>query len=167
MKKNFLAVMCVAYFFILTWIIVFKMSFSLEELGHVRSLNLIPLKGSMIVNGKLNFEEIVQNAIAFLPLGVFIRALAEKKHLLQEIAAVALISIAYETIQYILAIGRTDITDVLSNTIGGIAGIVICALIEKICGSEDRFVLVISICTGIGIFTVAGLIVLLFAVNYS
>lgn len=167
MKKNFLAVMFAVYFCILTWIIVFKMSFSLEELGHVRSLNLIPLKGSMIVNGKLDVEEIVQNAIAFLPLGVFIRALAEKKKLLQEIAAVVLVSIAYETIQYILAIGRTDITDVLANTIGGIVGIAICALIEKICGREDRFVLVISICTGIGIFAVAGLIVLLFAVNYS
>ena len=43
MKKNFLAVMFVVYFLILTWIIVFKMSFSLEELGHIRSLNLIPL----------------------------------------------------------------------------------------------------------------------------
>lgn len=165
MKKNFLAVMFVVYFLILTWIIVFKMSFSLEELGHIRSLNLIPLKGSVIVNGKLDAGEILQNVIAFIPLGVFIRALAGKRNLSREIAAAALISIAYETLQFILEIGRTDITDVLANTIGGIIGIMVCAAIEKICGREDRFILVISICTGIGTFAVAGLVALLLLAN--
>ena len=57
----------------------FQDEFFAEELGHIRSLNLIPLKGSVIVNGKLDAGEILQNVIAFIPLGVFIRALAGKE----------------------------------------------------------------------------------------
>ena len=93
MKKNFVTVMLFVYFLMLTWIIVFKMSFSLEDLGHIRSLNLIPLKESVIVNGRLHFDEIIQNAVVFIPLGVFIRALSEKKQVLREIGAAALATI--------------------------------------------------------------------------
>ena len=167
MKKNFVTVMLFVYFLMLTWIIVFKMSFSLEDLGHIRSLNLIPLKESVIVNGRLHFDEIIQNAVVFIPLGVFIRALSEKKQVLREIGAAALVSVVFETIQFILAVGRTDITDVLANTLGGLAGILICMVIEKICREEDRFMTVISICTGIGTFVMAGLVGILILANYS
>ena len=83
MKKNFLAVMFFVYFLVLTWIIVFKMCTSWDAaagLGNVRSINLIPLKGSMIVNGKLSISEIMQNVIAFLPFGVYLRALSEDRN---------------------------------------------------------------------------------------
>ncbi len=168
MKKNFLAVMFFIYFLVLTWIIVFKMCTSWDAaagLGNVRSINLIPLKGSMIVNGKLSISEIMQNVIAFLPFGVYLRALSEDRNIMKEVGAIALTSVIYETLQYILAIGRTDITDVIANTIGGAAGILVCFLIEKLCRKEERSLLVISVCAGIGTIGILGLIVMLLMAN--
>ncbi len=168
MKKNFLAVMFFIYFLVLTWIIVFKMCTNWDAiagLGNVRSINLIPLKGSMIVNGRLSLSEIIQNVIAFLPFGVYLRALSEDKMIIKEVGAIALISVIYETLQYVLAIGRTDITDVIANTIGGAAGILVCILIEKLCRKEERSLLVISVCAGIGTIGILGLIVMLLLAN--
>lgn len=60
------------YLILLTWIILFKTQFSISQIGHIRSLNLIPFGASVIVNGKLDFDEIVNNAIVFIPVGVYI-----------------------------------------------------------------------------------------------
>ncbi|MBZ9693421.1 VanZ family protein, partial [Clostridium sp. M14] len=43
----------VAYLLILTWIIIFKMQFSIQELDHWRSINLIPFQESVIVNNRI------------------------------------------------------------------------------------------------------------------
>lgn len=48
------------YCVILTWIIIFKLQFSFEDLPHFRSLNLIPFSESAIVNDKMNFDEIIR-----------------------------------------------------------------------------------------------------------
>ena len=44
------------YFFALTWIILFKFSFSPRELPHLRNINLIPFAESVIVNGTIDFR---------------------------------------------------------------------------------------------------------------
>jgi glycopeptide antibiotics resistance protein len=35
------------------------------------------------------------------------------------------VSVAFETVQYVLSIGFTDITDVMTNTLGGVLGLVL------------------------------------------
>ncbi|MGR5961227.1 VanZ family protein [Bacillus cereus] len=50
---------------------------------------------------------------------------------------------AFEAIQFIFAIGRSDITDVLDNTLGGVIGIGIYALLFKI--FKNRTVKVVNI----------------------
>lgn len=48
-----------------------------------------------------------------------------------KVFAIAALSLIFEITQFIFAIGRADITDVLSNTLGGIIGIGIYALLSK------------------------------------
>lgn len=68
---------CIFYIAMLTWIIVFKMQFSFATLPDIRNINLIPFGASLIVNGKLQYSEIFQNAAAFVPFGIFMHVLMQ------------------------------------------------------------------------------------------
>lgn len=113
----------VVYLAALVWIVLFKMAFSVEELPHLRSVNFVPFMGSAIVNGRVELSEIIQNVIAFIPFGVLIGMLWEEKTFVKKVLPVFLTSLSVEVLQYILAIGATDITDLITNTTGGIVGI--------------------------------------------
>lgn len=120
------------YLAVLTWIIVFKMRVSFEEFGGIRSMNLIPFGASVIVNGKIDYTEIIQNVLAFIPFGVLIYTLWEEKRLVWKILPMVLTSLAFEIVQYMLAIGVADITDVITNSSGGMLGLGIAFGISKI-----------------------------------
>lgn len=122
----------VFYLAALAWIILFKLQFSFKELSHIRNINLIPFKESVIVNGKLDFDEIIQNVLAFIPLGVFIHVIWEEKPVIFRIIPIILTSLILEIIQFIFAIGATDITDIITNSSGGIIGIAIAFAMSKI-----------------------------------
>lgn len=62
----------VFYMIALIWIILLKMQFSFKDLDHVRRVNLIPFAGSVVINGKLDFGEIIANIIIFIPFGIYV-----------------------------------------------------------------------------------------------
>ncbi|MCI8992809.1 MAG: VanZ family protein [Eubacterium sp.] len=120
------------YLAALTWIIIFKMQFSYETLPHIKNINLIPFGASMITNGQIDYHEIIQNVLAFIPYGLFIHILLEKKNFLCQIIPVILTSVIFEAVQYFLGIGATDITDVITNSSGGVIGIFIAFILSLI-----------------------------------
>ena len=111
------------YILALVWIILFKFQFSFEQLDHLRSINLIPFAGSVIVNGKVDFGEIIQNGLAFVPFGILIGSLWKEKTVIMRIAPIFGVSLIFEVLQFIFAIGASDVTDLIMNTSGGILGI--------------------------------------------
>lgn len=120
------------YLAALTWIIVFKFSFSLEHLPHIRTINIIPFGGPVIVNGKIDTSEIIQNFLAFVPYGLLISVLLEEKMLLKKWFPIVLTSFLFEAAQFIFAIGFSDITDLITNSTGGFVGILIGVALSKI-----------------------------------
>lgn len=68
----------------------------------------------------------------FVPLGVLLYILLESRAraVLVVVVAGATISAAVEILQYVLALGHSDVTDLLFNTVGAMAG----ALIARGCG---------------------------------
>ena len=56
-------------------------------------------------------------------------------------------SVAVEALQFILAIGTTDVTDVVTNTFGGLVGIVLYRLANKIVKTEtlDRIIIAVGV----------------------
>lgn len=44
------------YLTALSWIIIFKLQFSIADLPHLRNINLIPFAESVIVNGTVHFD---------------------------------------------------------------------------------------------------------------
>ena len=151
------------YLLMLTWIIVFKMAFSPGMLARILTVNLIPFGASVIVNGHISFSEIIQNALAFIPLGIFIHALWEEKPLINRILPIIFTSLLFEMAQFIFAIGASDITDLISNSLGGIAGIGIATALSKFLPKHWRK-LVNAGCL-IGALVLSALVILLLVVN--
>ena len=130
-KKITLALM-IFYLLALIWVIVFKSEFSIKDLPQIRNINLIPFSQPAIVNGKADVREIILNVVAFIPYGLFIHALMDEMSILKKILIIFATSFVFELIQYIFAIGASDITDIISNTSGGIIGVVVSMFMEKL-----------------------------------
>lgn len=111
-KRTFLLhLLFVFYLAALTWIILFKMAVSFDTIDHgIRSLNLIPFKGAMITNGRINFSEMIDNILVFCPFGIYIGVLYRRWNLSEKVLSFFSVSLIYEVLQYVLAIGRSDIT---------------------------------------------------------
>lgn len=151
------------YLIALVWIILFKLQFSITELPHLRNINLIPFGDSVITNGTIDTTEIIQNLLAFIPYGLFVHILWEKKSLIKQFLPFFCTSLIFEVIQFIFAIGASDITDIITNTLGGILGIFIAIGISKI--SNKHWIRFINIISLIGAVFLTSVIILLLLVN--
>ena len=122
----------IIYMVVLSWAILFKFQFSIDVLGHMRRVNLIPFAESAIVNGKIDFDEIINNVIAFIPVGIYLGMMKTDWSFLKKLSTIAGISLLYEITQFVFAIGATDITDLIDNTLGGIIGILVFMFLYKV-----------------------------------
>ena len=149
------------YLAALTWIIVFKMQFSFGDVGHMRNLNLIPFGESVIVNGEIDFNEMIGNVLAFIPFGVLAHVLWEGRPLVRQAAPIIFTSLLFETAQYILAVGMSDITDIITNSLGGTIGIGIAFGISRVFRKNWKKIINITslVCAGLMTLLVGALIV--------
>ena len=129
-------ILFIIYMIALFWIIIFKFGVPFFGLGYMRKINLVLFKESLMVNGRLDFSEIIMNAVIFTPLGVYSGILLKKWSTGKKILLYFLISLICEVSQFILGVGTSDITDIITNTLGGIIGSVIYKGIEKV--SKDK-----------------------------
>jgi glycopeptide antibiotics resistance protein len=119
--KSLTRILLAIYSIILIWLILFKFSVHIAAVLHYdkRSLNLVPFS-----NSSGSASEIVDNVLVFIPFGVMLGINFKRFNLWSKLLVVLLASIGAETIQYIFAIGATDITDVITNTLGGLLGLI-------------------------------------------
>lgn len=162
-SKKVTTLLLIFYLAALTWIIVFKMAFSAEQLPRLRSVNLIPFGESVIVNGKPAFGEIIQNMLAFVPYGVLLHVLCNKKPLLQQFLPIFCTSLLFEVIQYLFSVGASDITDIIMNSAGGLLGLGIATGLERL--SEKHWVQIVNVLSLIGAVVLGTLVVILIVVN--
>lgn len=158
------AVLFFIYLAVLTWIILFKMAFSPEQLPRLRSLNLIPYGQSVIVNGQLDPSELFQNIAAFLPFGVYLGILKPRWPVWKCLLAGTLLSLLYESLQYLLAVGASDITDLINNSLGALAGILIYRLAARFFPAA-RVSRVLTILAAAGTALVLALLTILLLAN--
>lgn len=162
-QKIFTQVLFLIYLLLLSWVILCKLAFSVSSLPHLRSINLIPFSQSVIVNGTLDFSEILQNCLAFIPVGIYISMLFPGWNFLQKILPSAGISLFFEAAQYLFAIGASDITDLISNTLGGVLGILCFLGLTKIWKEKtSQIINILALICTIGLL---GLFALIFLAN--
>ncbi len=99
-----------------------------------------------------------------MPLGIYVSALKENWNFIQKAAPAFFVSLAFETAQYILAVGVTDITDLLGNTLGGVIGVAFYWLLSKIL--KDHTIKVINILAAAGTVCILALAGILLVFNW-
>jgi glycopeptide antibiotics resistance protein len=133
----------VTYLLFLLWLVLFKFSFDLSSvlLGHqARSLNLVPFAGF----SQGNLREMIENLIVFIPLGLLLGINLKQVTIWRKLALIFALSLAVETLQFVLGIGVTDITDVIMNTAGGLFGLAVYDVAKKHIDTKktDRFIII-------------------------
>lgn len=126
------------YLFLLLWLVLFKFSSdipSVLEEHQMRSLSLIPFADSLR-------SEVISNLVVFIPFGLLLSVNFKRVSLWLKLTYVFIFSLAVEIFQFALAIGITDITDVITNTLGGFIGLLLYALGIRYIAMEklDRFI---------------------------
>lgn len=162
-SKKITLILMIFYLIALIWVIIFKLEFSIKELPQIRNINLIPFNQPSIVNGKADISEIILNVLAFIPYGLFIHILMDEKSILKKLLIIFATSFIFELIQYIFAIGASDITDIISNTSGGIIGIVFSMFMEKLL--RENWIKFINIVSTICAIILTAIIVILLLAN--
>jgi glycopeptide antibiotics resistance protein len=105
----------------LVWMVVFRL-----ELPHVgpesaRAIKLVPFAATSGAGASATWE-VVANAVVFVPFGVYLALLAPRWPWWKAASAAAGFSVALELAQFVLATGKTDVTDILMNAVGGLIG---------------------------------------------
>jgi glycopeptide antibiotics resistance protein len=166
-SRKLTMVLFIFYLLVLSWIVLFKtrfafafldLRFSFVSLDVGRSINLIPFGGMLFLNGAPSYNEVIYNALAFLPFGIFICMLRKKRSFASLILPIFLTSLLFEVLQYVFAIGASDITDLIANSAGGIIGAGIFYVMSQIFNENvNRIINTIAmvIVIGFGLFICA------------
>lgn len=125
-QSKVIVFLLVVYTCILVWTILFKLGFSLSYLHTRRMINLIPLRG-MSIKQAFHESEILLNVVIFIPFAFYLRML--KVNWIVTIVCCFVFSLFMEVTQYVLAIGVTDVTDLITNTTGGVIGVILYGII--------------------------------------
>lgn len=155
-QKNIAIALFGCYLTILTLGILFKFG----NVSHMRKINVIPYWIDCIKWGIFEgwqAREIGYNILAFVPLGIYAAIFRFRFFYFIPFG----VSLFYETVQYIFAIGVTDTTDLIGNTFGGFIGIGIWYVLHKRFSKNA-----IRIVNGIGIGCVVLECVLLFLIKH-
>ncbi len=128
-------VLFIIYVLVLIWIILFKLHFTFAEMDRFRIINLVPFHSSGIGANE------IYNVLFFIPLGTYLCILTNKWSFIKKVIIILCVSMIFEILQFVFAIGRTDITDLLCNALGGLAGIGIYELLFKLLKNRTNKVL--------------------------
>lgn len=114
--------MLASYIVALLWLILFKFSLDLSLATHYQTgLNLVPFADA----SRGNPSEMIANFAVFIPLGLLLGVNLKHASLGRKFALTAALSLIAEITQYTLSIGAADITDVITNSLGGLLGLLL------------------------------------------
>jgi len=150
----------IIYLIALFWILLFKLGVRFSYMEN-RSVTLIPFNEPLISKGNIDGSEIILNVVIFIPLGVYAGVLYKRWSFGNKLLFFCLTSLSLEAIQYILRIGAFDITDIITNMLGGMIGLVIFQAIEKIFNNSEKSKTFVNIIATIGTVLMISLLLLL------
>jgi glycopeptide antibiotics resistance protein len=131
------------YLLVLAWVVLLKLhTGDFGDLSGRRSVNLVPFARTGELGG-LGSTELAVNVLAFVPLGVLLHLAARRRGLGRLLVPVVCVSLVVEVVQLVFGIGATDITDLITNTAGGLVGLGLARLGFRLLGARaQRWLLV-------------------------
>lgn len=161
-QKRMSYIVFAVYLILLAWLILFKYATNFSAIPSMRSINLIPFH--YMQETSMHLKEVLYNIIVFVPLGVYVQIFKDNWKLTAKCFVILGTSLFFEIIQFIFAIGASDVTDLIGNTFGGIIGILFCSVMRKI--TPKKFISTMNVC-GLMIEIVAIALLLLLLVANS
>lgn len=155
-------VLFLIYLALLVWIILFKLQFSIHDLDTVRSINLIPFYYDKDVD---SISLMLENLLLFVPMGIYLQMLLSKWRFHGKLIIIAGTSLLLEMVQYVLAIGRSDITDLLTNTAGGFLGLALYCIVAWLLRKRERADKLFFVLAVIASVVVIGLLAFILLMN--
>lgn len=131
-QKLFSVIVFALYFALLVWLVLFKLHINIWEVHHARTVNLLPFRLDPSASLSLQLQEMLYNVLAFVPLGVYVNLYKPDWTFWKRVLPCFAVSFLFETIQFVFALGVSDITDLITNTLGGIIGILLFLLAQKL-----------------------------------
>lgn len=127
-----LRVLFVVYLALLAWIVLWKLA--VPSIGAAAFLphpiKLIPFLPSGAADASAPLE-VLANVLLFVPFGVYLGLLAPAWKWWKATAVFVGASLVLEITQHLLSIGTFDITDIIVNTAGGMAGLGLVVLARR------------------------------------
>jgi glycopeptide antibiotics resistance protein len=148
------------YLIALIWILLFKLGVQFSYMES-RSVNLIPFNKPLISNGKADFGEMFLNVVIFVPLGIYAGILFKRWIFGKKLFFFFFITFMLEGLQFLLRVGAFDITDIITNILGGMIGLLIYKAIEKEFKSSVQAQTFINLIAAIGTVLVISFLLLL------
>ncbi|WP_102273890.1 VanZ family protein [Cytobacillus massiliigabonensis] len=122
--------------------------------GSYRSINLTPFETirSYIhvddgIGTKLVDVNVWGNILMFVPAGIYLMIF--KGRAINTFFVICGLSLGAEIIQYLFAIGASDIDDLILNSLGGLIGIVIYLVLEKVLKNGHRVKKLITVASAL------------------
>ena len=164
-KGNFnrvLFIFFILYVSALTWIVLFKLTVpsNIVSLSRDRVINVIPFF-EVITGEYFDTFDMIANIIAFIPFGIYTALVLKEIPTRSKLISAAVLSILYETVQFVFAIGVCAITDVIMNTLGAYIGILVYEFINSKTQTEYKTKKFVTVCSAISIIpmgTVLGIV---------
>lgn len=142
-SKAFTRVVLVIYLIMLVWYWLFRLALTKTAFHEVftlsyRGISLIPFAKLFIAPEYrlAAVREFLLNIAVFAPFGILLSNLRKPGSVLGRVAAGAAAGLVLEALQYLFAIGGSDITDVLAAALGTLLGVVIHAGTGKLMRSK-------------------------------
>jgi glycopeptide antibiotics resistance protein len=143
-----LAALLAVYLVLLVWLVLWKLDVPWVGSPERRTVKLVPFVATA-ANGPSKPSEVLGNVLVFVPFGVYLGLLAPVRASWpawwrtwpRSVALVAVASAGLEVAQYVLAVGSSDVSDVLANTAGGVAGLVLVAVVRLVLRGRTAAVL--------------------------
>ena len=140
--KSLSKILLALYLLILLWLVLFKFSLNLSSVldYQTRSLNLIPFADA----SRDNLRGWIYNVVVFIPFSLLLSVNLKRANFWRKLACVFIFSLAIEITQFVLMIGVSDITGIITNTFGGFLGLALYDLSNKYVDKKklDRFIVV-------------------------
>ncbi|GEA87378.1 VanZ family protein [Cellulomonas cellasea] len=143
------------YLVLLAWTVLWKLEVPWVGADAMRVLKLVPFAATADA-GPSEPPEVVLNALIFVPLGLYLGLLAPAWRWWRVAGVVAATSVGLEVAQYALAVGSADVTDLVVNTAGGLAGLGVLTRARRRLGARTGAVLVRVCAAGTVLALLAG-----------
>ncbi|BDI22312.1 VanZ family protein [Herbiconiux sp. L3-i23] len=129
-RRRILAILFMIYLAVLVWLVLWKLH--LPYIGDVgeRAVKLVPFVAGNGYGSSARVE-VLQNLAIFFPFGIYLGLLAPSWRWRRHLAVMAAASLGLEVLQFVLASGSSDLTDVIVNTAGGVLGLGMIAIARR------------------------------------